>query len=93
MIKVKTSNTVDKKWFYLNENLELLEIEKYKDAPINREYGMYWNIINRGNGEYSFQNIDTKRVWEYKTRNYGTQREYIEFNKLANKREQYFKLY
>ncbi|PTX62015.1 ricin-type beta-trefoil lectin protein [Kordia periserrulae] len=93
LIKVKSSKLARNEWHYLTGDIELQEIERYKDAPVKGEYGMYWHIISKGNGNYTFYNVDTKRAFEFVQRSYGFPREFIESRKLANKREQYFKLY
>ncbi|EDP94844.1 hypothetical protein KAOT1_01420 [Kordia algicida OT-1] len=93
LIKVKSTDLGENKWYYLSSNMELYEIDKNKDIPIKNEYGMYWAIMSKGNGNYTIFNVDDRKALEYVKRPYSSPRELIELRKLANKYEQYFKLY
>lgn len=92
LIKVKSSTRYDKKWYYLSGDLSILEVEQHKELPVKSEYGLQWNIISKGNGQYVLYNLDYKQAVELVHRPNRFPREVIEFRPFANKRAQYFKL-
>lgn len=91
LIKVRKLSSKDE-WNYLKGDLGEQEIERHKDAPIIKEYGFEWNIINRGNGQYMIFNVDSGKAIELIQRSNGFPREFIEFKTATNKRTQYFRL-
>ncbi len=93
LIKIKKSEDHNNKWNYLSNNFELQEIDYYKDAPISKNYSLYWKLIPRGNRQYAIVEVDTNKAIELIQHASGFPREFIELKSFANKRTQYFKLY